>query len=128
MYTAAETAEKIKNLAKKQGISQETLLKKAGSNKNGIFIMSNRGSMPRADNLAKFADILNCSVDYLLGRTECQDIFHSVLLSDDEALLLDRYSRLDEGRKEILRARALELVLDLNRGGTSETETPAVAE
>ena len=31
-------------------------------------------SMPKADTLAKIADYLNCSVDYLLGRTPCPDI------------------------------------------------------
>lgn len=29
-----------------------------------------RTSMPKADNLAKIADCLDCSVDYLLGRTD----------------------------------------------------------
>lgn len=33
-----------------------------------------RSSMPKADNLAKIADYLNCSVDYLLGRTPCPEI------------------------------------------------------
>lgn len=37
--------------------------------------MSNmKTSMPRADNLAKIADYLGVSVDYLLGRTDNLDI------------------------------------------------------
>ena len=32
--------------------------------------MSSGGSTPKSENLAKIADYLNCSVDYLLGRTD----------------------------------------------------------
>jgi hypothetical protein len=41
----------------------------------GLNTMSNmKSSMPKADNLAKIADYLNCSVDYLLGRTNNPDM------------------------------------------------------
>nr|DAR47104.1 MAG TPA: repressor protein [Caudoviricetes sp.] len=33
-----------------------------------------RTSVPKADNLAKIADVLGCSVDYLLGRTDNPEI------------------------------------------------------
>lgn len=36
--------------------------------------MQSGGSMPKSDNLAKIADFLNCSVDYLLGRTDNPNI------------------------------------------------------
>ena len=37
--------------------------------------MSNmKTSMPKADNIAKIADYLDCSVDYLLGRTDNPEI------------------------------------------------------
>lgn len=84
------------------------------------------GAIPGGENLLKIAEALDCSIDYLLGRTDNPDVFHSVLLADDEALLLDRYSRLDNDRKEILRAWALELTLDLDRGsGNLGTKKPA---
>ena len=46
------------------------LLNKCGLNKNALSSMQCGGSIPRADNLAKIADYLGCSVDYLLGRTD----------------------------------------------------------
>ena len=36
--------------------------------------MQSRGSWLQANNLAKIADYLDCSVDYLLGRTDCPDL------------------------------------------------------
>lgn len=40
-----------------------------------INTLSNmRSSMPKADNLAVIADRLDCSVDYLLGRTDNPEI------------------------------------------------------
>ena len=41
----------------------------------GLNTMSNmKNSMPKANNLAKIADYLNCSVDYLLGRTDVIEV------------------------------------------------------
>ena len=31
-------------------------------------------SMPKADNLARIADYLDCSIDYLMGRTDDPDL------------------------------------------------------
>lgn len=39
-------------------------------NKNLLSSMTTRLSWPQANNLARIADYLDCSVDYLLGRTE----------------------------------------------------------
>lgn len=72
MYQSADVAEKIKLTAKEKGITVKQLLSDAGL---GFNTMSNmKGSMPKADNLAKIADILGCSVDYLLGRTDNPEV------------------------------------------------------
>lgn len=39
-------------------------------NKNLLSSMTTRLSWPQANNLARIADYLDCSVDYLLGRTD----------------------------------------------------------
>ena len=68
MYDSNNIAEKIKSFAKYKGISIKQLLIDVDLGKN---TMSNfKTSMPKADNLAKIADYLDCSVDYLLGRTD----------------------------------------------------------
>ena len=43
-------------------------------NKNALWSMKSRGSWLHANNLAKIADYLDCSVDYLLGRTDDPDL------------------------------------------------------
>lgn len=68
MYNSANIAERIKIIAKTRNISIKQLMEDTGL---GLNTMANlKTSMPKADNLAKIADRLNCSVDYLLGRTE----------------------------------------------------------
>lgn len=68
MYNSSAIAQKIKDLAKEKHISISDMLQKIELGRN---TMANfKTSMPKADNLAKIADYLECSVDYLLGRTE----------------------------------------------------------
>lgn len=72
MYNSNNVAEKIKTLSASKGITVKRLLVDTGLGKN---TMSNfKTSMPKADNLAKIADYLNVSVDYLLGRTDNPEI------------------------------------------------------
>ena len=70
MYNSSNVADKINLILKNKNISQKTMLKDCELNKNIISTMLSRGSMPKADNLAKIADYLDFSVDYLLGRTD----------------------------------------------------------
>jgi len=68
MYNPQDIATKIKLIAKKKEITIKQLLEDIGL---GFNTMSNmKTSVPKADNLAKIADYLDCSVDYLLGRTD----------------------------------------------------------
>lgn len=72
MYNSSNVAERIKATAKTKGISIKEVLKNAGL---GFNTMSNmKTSMPKADNIAKIADYLDCSVDYLLGRTDNPEV------------------------------------------------------
>lgn len=68
LYDSADVAARIKALAKLKKITVKQLLADAGLGYNMMTMM--RTSMPKADNLAKLADGLDCSVDYLLGRTD----------------------------------------------------------
>ena len=72
MYNSSKVAERIKNTAKKRNVSMKQLLSDVGL---GFNTMSNmQTTMPKADNLAKIADYLDCSVDYLLGRTDVPEV------------------------------------------------------
>lgn len=68
MYSSADIPARIKILAKKNKIAIKTMLSDLDMGPN---TMSNfKTSMPKSDTLARIADYLNCSVDYLLGRTD----------------------------------------------------------
>ena len=72
MYISTEIAERIKNMSKIRNVSVRKLLADVGL---GFNTMSNmKTSMPKADNLARIADKLDCSVDYLLGRTDNPEV------------------------------------------------------
>ncbi len=68
MYISSAVAERIKKRTKEKNVTAKRMLAEVGL---GVNTMSNmKTSMPTADNLAKIADFLDCSVDYLLGRTD----------------------------------------------------------
>lgn len=69
MYESSKIAESIKNCSKLKGIHLKDMLIELNLNKNTLSNMYN-GSMLKGDSLARIADYLDCSVDYLLGRTE----------------------------------------------------------
>lgn len=78
MYNSNNIAERIKELARQKGISITALLLDANLGRN---TMANfKTSMPKADNLARIADCLDCSVDYLLGRTDIPEVNRPVQL------------------------------------------------
>lgn len=70
MNNSQETANLIKSLAKNKGISVSKLLLNCELNKNALYTMQSSGYFPRVEALTKIADYLDCSVDYLLGRTD----------------------------------------------------------
>lgn len=67
MYISTNISDKIKQLCKSKGVSVKKMLEDVGLGFNMMSCM--KTSMPKADNLANIADYLDCSVDYLLGRT-----------------------------------------------------------
>ena len=73
MYDSLKVAELIKLRAKAKGIAVKDMLSYIGL---GINTISNlrHGSMLKADSLARIADYLDCSVDYLLGRTDNPEV------------------------------------------------------
>lgn len=73
LYESLNLAETIKSRAKQQGITLKDMLIALNL---GVNTMSNmrHGRMIAADSLARIADYLDCSVDYLLGRTDNPEI------------------------------------------------------
>lgn len=92
MYISNNVAERIKELSKEKGISLKKVLETAGLSFNTMAHM--KTSMPKADNLAKIADCLNVSVDYLLGRTD-DPVLHKKAVTftvEDEPLYVVKFA------------------------------------
>lgn len=73
MYEPDKTAELIKCQAKSRKIQLKEMLLDLELNKNTLSNMY-KGSSLKSDSLARIADYLDCSVDYLLGRTDIPEI------------------------------------------------------
>ena len=74
LYNSPDVANRIKSYAKSKKISLKSILEdcKLGSN---TFSHMLHGKAIAFDSLAKIADYLGCSVDYLLGRTNMPQIY-----------------------------------------------------
>ena len=73
MYNNQEMANRIKLRAKTQKIAMKNMLAEL---ELGINLVSHlaKGQNITALNLARIADYLDCSVDYLLGRTDNPEV------------------------------------------------------
>ena len=69
-YDAAITADRIKQVADKAGIKISQLNSICGLSENTIKNAGKSKEGMKARNLFLIAEVLNCSVDYLLGRTD----------------------------------------------------------
>lgn len=71
LYNSHNIAENIKVLAKQKNIILKDMLTECGLGSNTMSALYH-DKMIVADRLAKIADYLDVSIDYLMGRTENQ--------------------------------------------------------
>ncbi len=76
--TMFSTFEKIKELAKRRGISLQRVAEDLGFSVNYLYTLKEK--KPKSDRLQEIADYFNVSTDYLLGRTD-----NPRIASDDTA-------------------------------------------
>ncbi len=74
-----ESANIIKTLCKQKGIPINTLLLACNIRKGLIYDMEKRDKIPSAQIFEQIADYLDCSVDYLLGRTDNPEVNRSIV-------------------------------------------------
>lgn len=89
MYTAQITKDRIREICKAQKINAKNMLESCGLGFNAIQQITDAKGMA-SFSLARIADYLGCSVDYLLGRT------------DDPESHIDKLSFLDERDHELV--------------------------
>lgn len=78
VYNAKLTADRVKMLAKERSISMSQLSKDCGINQNTIKTSGKSVYGMKAKNLFLIAEMLDCSVDYLLGRTDDIEVNKSI--------------------------------------------------
>ena len=100
----------IKNityLCKEKNITSYMLGKESGVGKDIIANMK-KGSLPSCDKIAKIADYLDCSVDYLLTGKKCTGEF----LTEKERELLEYFGKLNERQQTKLIFKAEDMLED----------------
>ena len=70
----ARTAAIIKETCRTKGIAVSTLLLECEIRKGLMYDMEKRNWTPSGEILERIADRLECSVDYLLGRTDNPEV------------------------------------------------------
>ena len=108
MYDPPKIAERIKITARSKHIRVGDLFATVGLSKNTLHNMNNN-SMLSTDSLAYIADYLDCSVDYLLGRTEFVNLKPEGI-SQEEMRLIALYRQLNQEAQETLMIQADALV------------------
>lgn len=86
-----------------KGITAYKVAKETGISQGRMNEYKNGKMIPTAENLIKIADYLDCSIDFLLGRSNSP-----LNEPEDEHRLIKAYRQLtDEGQKAILTAAEL---------------------
>lgn len=83
LYNSTNVATSIKSIAKSKGVPLKVILETCDLGANTFSHMLHGRSIA-FDSLAKIADYLDCSVDYLLGRTN-QPTINNLNISEPKA-------------------------------------------
>lgn len=101
------TFEKVRELARKKGLSLNQVEEKLGYSKNTLYSLKRQ--KVSSERLQEIADYFNVSTDYLLGRTDNPAIAGNSLVNEpddidkiiDHAMLFDGKPLTDEDRRAI---------------------------
>ena len=79
-----QVANRIKELCKLKGSSVSKMLEVCNIRKSLIYDLEKRNASPSIEVIGQIADYLNCSVDYLFGRTDNPEVtYNNHALSGD---------------------------------------------
>lgn len=99
---------KLQALRKKRNLKRAKLASAVGISAQNCLSYETDKSMPGIEELVRFANFFDCSVDYLIGRTDI-----TTFIENDAKLkyLVDVYSSLEPAYRELLKEQGLMLVL-----------------
>lgn len=63
----------LKKIRQDNGLTQEELAKKINTSRSNIANYENNKNMPSVDILEKLSKVFNCSIDYLLGKSDIRN-------------------------------------------------------
>lgn len=87
LVESLEILDRINKQLSNKGFKNEiSLLKQIGLTSSTFSNMRSRNSIPSAENLSKIANALDCSVDYLLGRTDDPSPINKTLAKSESPL------------------------------------------
>ena len=78
-----QVANRIKELCKLKGSSVSKMLEVCNIRKSLIYDLEKRNASPSIEVIGQIADYLNCSVDYLLGRTDNPTVSENYINGDN---------------------------------------------
>jgi len=105
--TQSNFAQRLKWLRERRGWTQEELAQVLGVSRATIagYESENKGRIPREEILIKIANTFDCTIDFLLGRTNALDQFAShdtFPLNEDEQKLISTIQKLSpDHRKQV---------------------------
>lgn len=74
MHNPQEISSIIKSSVQCKNLTVKKLLEDCQINKGFIYDLEHKETYPSCDKISRIADYLDCSIDYLMGRTDNPDI------------------------------------------------------
>lgn len=101
---------RIKILREEFGLTQQELADKLEGAKSTVAMYENETRKPSMEILIKLSEIFNCSIDYLLNKTDVRDTGEQIDDILNEAMIgmsKEEYNKLTETQKKQIRDFAL---------------------
>lgn len=96
-------AERLKQLRKKYGVTQEQLASVIGVERSSIGKYEGKSRVIPSDDIKyRIAEFFNVSVDYLLGKTDTPFPAGQIELNEREIFLITNYRTLNDAGKEMV--------------------------
>lgn len=88
----------LKKIRQKHEMTQEELAKKINTSRSNIANYENDKNMPSIETLNNLSEVLNCSTDYLLGKSDLRNNTSNIDESDKKFYMCPVYGQISAGQ------------------------------
>ncbi len=88
----------LKKIRQEHDMTQEELAKRINTSRSNIANYENDKNMPSIEILNKLSEILNCSTDYLLGKSDAKNNTSNIDESDKKFYMCPVYGQISAGQ------------------------------